>query len=258
MSLLDDLKKQANQANAKHAEDNSETLQKHHANWNMLVPKLQLIITYMRELAENLNAVAADEKLNYSLTQNISLKNLTRKNFRVRKADEKSVREFSFRYDLVGNQKIDITVINDFNAENIRNIMRNQKIRFTVIVTDRGKARFKFLPKITVIFQYIADLQNCQVILRIHNFDRPEIQEIRYAPKDVTEELAEETAKYILNKKNKFNSLSGNVVNDETLQILRSKLKHDGKIPSDEAKSMNKKQGGQTSKKSILGKFLKR
>jgi hypothetical protein len=258
MSLLDDLKKQANQANAKHAEDKSETLQKHQVNWNMLVPKLQLIITYMRELSENLNAVGINEKLNYSLTQNISLKYLTRENFRVRKVDEKSVREFSFRYDLVGERKIEIAVTNDFNAENIRNILRNQKIRFTEVITDQGKAQFTFLPKITIIFQYIADLQNCLVMLKIHNFNRPETQEIRYQPETITEGLMEETAKYILNKENKFSSLSGNVVNDETLQILRSKLKQDGKIPSGETKAMNEKQDSQAKKKSIFGKLLKK
>ena len=258
MSLLDDLKKQANQANAKHAEEDSDTLQKHQVNWNILVPKLQLIITYLRELAENLNAVGVDEKLNYSLTQNIALKYLTRENFRVRKADEKTVREFSFRYDLVGERKIEIAVTNDFNAENIRNILRNQKIRFTEVITNQGKAQFTFLPKITIIFQYIADLQNCLIVLKIHNFDRPDIQEIKYAPEAVTEELMEETAKYILNKENKFSSLSGNVVNDETLQVLRSKLKQDGKIPSGETKTMNEKQDGQTKKKSIFGKLLKK
>lgn len=258
MSLLDDLKKQANQANAKQADDNSETLQKHQVNWNMLVPKLQLIITYMRELAESLNAVGVDEKLNYSLTRNISLKYLTRENFRVRKADEKSVREFSFRYDLVGERKIEIAVTNDFNAENIRNILRNQKIHFTEVITDQGKAQFKFLPKITIIFQYIADLQNCLVVLKIHNFNRPEIQEIRYAPEAVTEELMEETAKYILNKENRFSSLSGNVVNDETLQILRSKLKQDGKIPTVDNKTVNEKQETKVKKKSIFSTLLKK
>ena len=70
MSLLDDLKKQATQANARNDEDDSKTLQKHQVNWNTLVPKMQLIITYMRDLAENLNALNLDDKINYPLTKN--------------------------------------------------------------------------------------------------------------------------------------------------------------------------------------------
>ena len=259
MSLLDDLKKQADQANAKGSDDSSETVRKHQVNWNMLVPKLQLIITYMRELAENLNSVNLDDKNDYPLTKNIKFRNLARENFRVRKADEKSVRDFSFRYDLVGERNVEFVVANDFNAENIRNLLRKQNARFTEVITDQGKAQFKLMPKITILFQYIADLENCMVILRVHNFDRPEMQEIRYMPEAVTEELLEETAKYILNKENRFRSLSGNDVNDETLQVLRSKLKQDGKIPAGESKTIaNGKQEANTKKKSIFGKLLKK
>lgn len=258
MSLLDDLKKQANQANAEQAENNSETLQKHQINWNTLVPKLQLIITYMRELAENLNAINLEEKINYPLTKSITLRNLTRENFRVRKADEKSVRDFSFRYDIVSKRNVEFAVTNDFNAENIRGILRKQNTRFTELINDQGKVQFKFLPKVTILFQYFADVQNCMVVLRIHNFDRPEMQEIRFKPEAITEELMEETAKYILNKENKFRSLSGNDVNDATLEQLRSKLRQDGKIPADGSKNASGKQEANSKKKSIFSKLLKK
>ncbi len=258
MSLLDDLKKQATQANAKEPEDDSTTVRKHQVNWHTLVPKLQLIITYMRELAENLNAIDLDDKYDYPLTKNIEFKNLTKENFRVRKADEKSVRDFSFRYDLVGERNIEFIIPNDFNAENIKSILRKQNARFTEVYTDQGQSHFRLKPKITVLFQYIADLQDCMVILRIHNFDRPEMQEIRYNPEAITEELMEETAKYILNKENRFRSLSGNIVNDEALQKLRSKLKQDGKIATDGNKTVSKKQETKTKKQSIFGKLLKK
>lgn len=257
MSLLDDLKKQADQANAKQTEGSSETLQKHQVNWNTLVPKLQFIITYMRDIAENLNAINLDDKIDYSLTKSITFKNLKRENFRIKKADEKSVRDFGFRYDIVGGRNVELTVTNDFNAENIRNLLRKENNRFVEVITDQGKAKFKFLPKVTTNFQYIADVQNCLVILRIHNFCKPETQEIKYKPEAITEELLEETVKYILNKENSFRTLSGNDVADETLQILRSKLKQDGKIPADGNQDTNE-QDSQKKKKSLFGKLLKK
>jgi hypothetical protein len=258
MSLLDDLKKQANKASAKSDQDDSKTLQKHQVNWNTLVPKQQLIITYMRELAENLNAIELEDKVEYSLTKNIKFKGLKRGNFRVRKADEKSVRDFTLRYDIVGERNVEIAVTNDFNAENIRTLLRNEKTRFTEVITDKGKAQFTFLPKITVVFQYVADVENCQVVLRIFNFEKPEKQEIKYQPEAVTDELMEEMAKYILNKENKFRSLSGNDVDDAALELLRSKLRKDGKIPTGGKQATNVKQDDQTKKKSIFGKFLKK
>jgi hypothetical protein len=258
MSLLDDLKKQADQSSAKSDQDDSKTLQKHQINWNTLVPKQQLIITYMRELAENLNAIELDDNVEYSLTKNIRFKDLKRENFRVRKADEKSVRDFTFRYDIIGKRNVEIAVTNDFNAENIRTFLRKEKTHFSDLITDKGKVQFKFLPKITVVFQYVADVENCQIVLRIFNFEKPEKQEIKYQPEALTEELMEETAKYILNKENKFRSLSGNDVAEETLELLRSKLKKDGKIETGGKQTTNEKQGNQAKKKSIFGKFLKK
>ena len=256
MSLLDELKKQAIEANTEESEGTSKTVRKHQINWNTLVPKLQLIITYMRELATNLNAINIDEKNDFPLAKNITFKNLTKENFRVRKADEKSVRDFSFRYDLVGKRNIEFVVTNDFNAENIRNLLRKQNARFTEVITSQGKAQFRVKPKITVLFQYIADLQNCKVVLRIYNFNRPKMQEIRYKPEAITEELMEETAKYILNRENRFRSLSGNDVNDDTLERLRRKLKEDGKITTDGNKTVSEEQESKTKIKSIIGKLL--
>ena len=134
--------------------------------------------------------------------------------------------------------------------------MRNEKNRFTEVATGQGKAQFKLIPKVTTNFQYIADVQNCLVLLRLHNFNRPDIQEIRYKPESITEELMEETAKYILNKENRFNSLSGNDVADEALAELRKKLRQDGKIPGGGVNTASEEKV--TKKKSIFGKLLKK
>jgi CheY-like chemotaxis protein len=72
-------------------------------------------------------------------------------------------------------------------------------------------------------------------------------------------QLMEETAKYILNKENNFRSLSGNDIDDKALEQLRSKLRQDGKIPTEEKNNVvNEKQDTKTQKKSLFGKLLKK
>ena len=48
MSLLDDLKKQAQEKSAQQTQDLSKTLQSHELNWHKLAPKLFIMMNYFK------------------------------------------------------------------------------------------------------------------------------------------------------------------------------------------------------------------
>jgi len=52
MSILDELKKQAQEKNSQGAQNQSKTLQNYELNWHLLAPKAQLIFNYLKELAD--------------------------------------------------------------------------------------------------------------------------------------------------------------------------------------------------------------
>lgn len=231
MSLLDDLKQQAKNKNEKSSEVEKKSLQQNEQNWHILAPKFHAIYNYYKELAENLNVLSPEDRTSYQLSKTIIFNNLKKQEFRVAKTDPQSMRVFAFRYDLVGDRDIQVTVNNLPMAEKMRNMLSERGFRFVDKMESQNKIVFTINPKITVSFEYSTDLVNCLAVLKIDNFDGAWSQMVRYSPAAINEELLDETARYILGKPNKFRELSGNVVSEDIREKLRAKLVKDGKIP---------------------------
>lgn len=231
MSLLDDLKKQAQNKSAQSSNVDNKTLRKNENNWHILAPKFHTIYNYYKELAENLNVLSPEDRTNYQLSKTVTFNNLKKNEFRVAKTDPQSLRVFAFRFDLVGDRDIQVIVNNLPMAERMRNMLSERGFRFLDKTESPSRIVFMVNPKITVNFEYSADLENCLVVLKIDNFDGAWSQMIRYSPAAINEGLLDETAKYILGKPNKFQEMSGNRVSEDMREKLRAKLVKDGKIP---------------------------
>ncbi|HKK15166.1 MAG TPA: hypothetical protein VJ981_00555 [Gammaproteobacteria bacterium] len=230
MSLLDDLKKEA-QAKAQEAKNDSSVQQNTERNWHLLAPKMHVIFKYYKELVENLKLLKPDDFRSYQLTKTITFKNLKMDGFRLAKNNEGDLRSFSFRYDLVGDRDIRITFNDLPHIEKTRSILAERGFFFREITETGNRSVFVINPKFTVTFKYMVDLENCLILLKIDNFEGAWSQMVRYSPASINEELLDETAKYILAKPNRFQELSGNVVSEDMRAKLRARLMKDGKIP---------------------------
>ncbi len=239
MSILDELKKQAKDKNSQTAQDQSQTLQNYEINWHLLAPKVHLIFNYLKELADNLNIVKSEDRCSYSLTKTIEFKNLKKQDFRISKGEKDSIRSFSFRFDLTGERAIQVIINNLAEAEKIRNKLTEHTIRFTDTIESPNRIVFMVSPKITARFEYTADVVNRLILLKIDNFEGSWSQMIRYSPDMITDALMDETAKYILNKPNKFREMSGNTVSEEMRAKLQEKLQR-GRNPQNESKPQEK------------------
>jgi len=236
MSLLDDLKKQAEEkAKVEQGKEVSGS-QKHEKSWHMLAPKMHIIFNYLKELADNLNIVASEGLSNYNLTKTLVFKNLKKQDFRLVKDKDSDLKSFSFRYDLVGERNFPVIVNNLIEAEKIKGILSQRMIKFTDKVENKNRIIISVVPKICVQFKYMVDLEKALIILNISNFDAAWDQIIRFSPDVITNSLMEETAKYILLQPNHFMEMSGNTVPDDMREKLRDVLKKDGKIKSDPEK----------------------
>ena len=233
MSLLDDLKKQAEEkAKGDQGKDNTGS-QKHDKNWHMLAPKMHIIFNYMKELADNLNIVSSDSTSDFNLTKTIIFKNLKKRDFKIAKNKDDDLKSFIFRYDLVGERNIPVVINNMPEAEKVRGILNQRLIKFTEKVENKNRIIISVIPKIRVQFKYTVDLDKALILLQISNFDTAWDQTIRFTPDVITNNLMEETAKYILLEPNHFMEMSGNTVSDDMREKLREVLKKDGKIKGD-------------------------
>jgi hypothetical protein len=118
---------------------------------------------------------------------------------------------------------LSITVNKDGQLPAIRKYLMEKTIKYFETETEKG-TRITLINPISTRFIYATDLDNCMIILNLDNYDGPWSNLIRYEPEDITEELMDETAKYILGEEGKFSELSGNSVSDKTIMQLREHL----------------------------------
>ena len=230
MSLLDDLKKKAQEKNTLQSQDLSQTLQKNELNWHKLAPKLYIVMNYFKEVAEALNAVEPEETFSFNITKNFALKNLKKRNFRILKDKESTGRTFSFRYDLTSPGEQRAAVNNDTMAERLRGILMEEKIDFSQVPESQTRIVFIIKPKVTTAFTYTADVENGTINLTIKSYDGIMSQTIRYKPENISDELLDETVKFILGRENRFMELSGYVMSDELRKNLQDKLQRDNRM----------------------------
>ena len=119
---------------------------------------------------------------------------------------------------------------------------------YTEAIED-NQTVFTIEPKIMVCFNYTADLEKCAVMLNLHHFKRPWAQHLRYEVDQITDELMEETGKFVLGQPNRFMELSGNFIPDATREQLRNELHREKERgektrPLPEAAAPESKSGG--------------
>jgi hypothetical protein len=227
MSLLDELKKQAAQKDQRNVVDETRALQQTERNWHRLSPKMYVIHGFLKEFAENLNIVKPREPCEFGLTRTLSLKGLIKENFRVVKVDSDSLKSFDLLYDLVGPRDVQVVPGGAAESERFRAVLKEHSIPFSDKIESPTRIVFMIQPKISTRFNYTADLDSCGVLLRIDRFAGTWSQRLRYEPEAVTDTLMEETGKYILGRPNRFMELSGNLLSDETREMLRARISSD-------------------------------
>lgn len=238
MSLLEDLKKKAQEKSAQRTQDLSQTLQQHELNWHKLAPKLFIMMNYFKEIVETLNVVKPKEIQEFHITKNFTLKNLKKRNFRIRKDEEGSGRTFSFRYDLMGDKEHRAALSNRGAVEKMRNILMEEKIMFAEVPESKGRIIFLIKPVVTTSFTYAADVEHSTINLTIKNYDGIMSQLIRYKPENVTDELLDETVKFILLQENRFMELSGYSMSDDLRRKLQEKLQQERKDTNGEPQDL--------------------
>jgi len=224
MALLDDLKKQAQQKSARDSVDLSKTLQRDEVNWHYIAPKLFILLDYFKDLVDTLNLVASEDAYRFNLMKNIVFDNLHKRNFRIKKELNDSLRSFSVRYDLQGEINKRIAVSNSAVTEKLRNLLKQHNIKFSEVTEGKDRTVIIITPIFTTKFTYSADVKACCIVLDIENYDGIWTQTLRYKPDAIDDNLMDETAKYMLGKPNRFMELSGYTMPDEMRSELRKRL----------------------------------
>lgn len=233
MSLLDDLKKKAEIIKIKEIEDEDTTITTvgdalRNENAIILNKKLDFIHNYLIELVENLNVIKPDNEITYNLIDHaearFNINHVKKTHFTVHKGQSENGNRVILKYDLYSKKGLNIKVINDARMPLIRKHLSEKNVHYFETDAEADRVLITLSNPVSTRFIYAADLDHCMIVLNLDNYNGPWSSLMKYMPEDITEELMDETAKYILGEENRFTQLSGNAVSEKTILQLREHL----------------------------------
>jgi hypothetical protein len=218
MSLLDDLKKKAEVIKIKEIEGEEITIttvgeELRQKNASILNEKLAFIHKYLKQLADNLNIIKPENEITYNLMDpsqgHYNIYHVRKTNFSVHDGKSENGNRVLLKYDLYAKEGLSVKIRNDGKVPAIRHHLTEKTVHYFENDAEGDRIIITLAPPVSARLIYAADLDNCMIVLKLDNYDGPWANLSVYSPEAITEELMDETAKYLLGEDNRFKELSG-------------------------------------------------
>ena len=226
MSLLDELQEQARELKDKRDVAAVLGRAENALSEERLRPRMQAAYRYFQTLIESVRVIEPAISMQCGLPGFGVVGNLKPDNYRIWLDTPDEISTFSFGYDCVSTSRVECQ-LNDKVAEQVRKTLADENIRCTIQNCRAGVLRLILTPRIPVRFELHADPAHELVRLRVRNLESLGTVEYTYSPERVTEELLEELGKRILNRPNRFKTLSGDVIESASRDALKSEIARD-------------------------------
>ena len=237
MSLLDDLKEQA-----KRIKDEAAALEERKQRQRVdaldkITPALVEIHRYLKELAEQLNVIKPQIRVNFPVREVGELTDLEQGNYReVREGDREQTSSVTFAFTLEGRRHYRFDVSVPGNVDQWLNNLKNEGLKIDhAQVLDESSLGHRvwinvsgFVP---VKLRFAADLEKEGIVLTVRNYDSIGEMRHRITPEQVDEQFLDELGRYILRRPNRFLRME---VPAEVRDRLRKKIELDQKRKEEE------------------------
>jgi hypothetical protein len=253
MGVLDELKKEAEKSQQQREQQERAGTGPRAELERKLVTRVDDLYCYFKEFEQQLKLANPNVTGAFDVEGLCTLTNLAQGEYKLRTSDVGEIRKFAFQYACTGSGMREVRLANMVLAEQKRDLLtgNNLKCRIKIDASDRCMLQIQaFVP---IAFQFEVDADKAAVRLRVKNKPMLGVANYSYAADQINAEFMDEVAKYILDKPNRFDELSGNTVPEDTLSRLREQL---AKEKAKTKPAAAKDQSGKGGLKGILTKPL--
>lgn len=195
-----------------------------------ILPAMQVILTYMKELVEHLNYLEHTIIVENYSTKYPQIGRLNQKEYSIFTdnfcgfEDINQLKHISIHFLCVGQGVYNYTITSQRLIEQEIHFLNSRNIKFnwecTEIRTGIKTARFTIIPKIPIRFRFEVDFDNSKILLLIDNHEDFRSYKHTFDPEDIDEDLLEEVAKLMLRKKSALSTPKIPENHRETIQKL--------------------------------------
>ena len=229
MGVLDDLRKQS--AKQRESEDANRQREQEREEFYVqeIRPRLEQVYTYLNELAEQLNYVKPDLKFTYTLPGGVKLESLKQDEYGIEADSRDNMKKITFKCYCHTDGEVIFRVEGKKTMDKLNEFMHQCRLRYkTSQIKDEKQnvieAEITIENVVPIIFQFVADIENGNIILWIRNFEKLGIRKIMLLPRQANEGMLDDLGKYIVREVDRFMQLD---IDEESKKELQKKLKQD-------------------------------
>jgi len=225
MSLLNDLKKEAQALKAANSAEEEEA-RREAFYCQHLRPAMLAIFHYLSELIDQLKVIDPDVRMDYTLPGIGTVEGLHQEGYVVNADSTENTKTIRLRFSCVADQEKAFAVRPKAKADETRDFLESQTMRYAewpIRDPQQGVIglNFQLTVKVHINFIFKADLEQGVILLLISNFAgfKPERSIIQ--PERVTEEWLDNLGNYLLRRRENLYELE---ISDADKEVIRQKL----------------------------------
>ena len=226
MSLLDELKKQAEAKQSQEQLDKQRQAELEARSRDEILPKLAQIYTYLNELLKQLEILQADVRVDYRLKGCGNLIGLRQEGYELRTDSRDNMTNLLLGFYCVGGGEVKFELETQQQVEQQKDYFKQHDLAY--ISRDYRDERhnvshalFSFEPRIQVTFDFQLAKDLTTIMLTVRNYDGLGIHRYQLEPARIDDDFLDDLGKYILRRGNQFLKLD---ISENYRENLRQRL----------------------------------
>jgi hypothetical protein len=259
MSLLDDLKKEAEERLAADSADQEE-IRREAAYRERIRPAMLRILNYLSELTDQLKVLDTDVRQDYILPGIGTVKDLLQGGYVVNADSTENTKTIRLRFNCTDEREREFAVKPKSQADETRDFLETQVMRYAEWpIRDPVQGviglNFQLAVKVDVNFIFKADLDQMAITLIIANFSNFKVEKSVVQPERVDDVWLDNLGNYLLRRRKNLYELE---ITDNDKAAIREKLEQaqrQREKEMQEALEREQEELEEARKNSLLGKL---
>ena len=259
MSLLDDLKKEAEERLAANTAD-QEAIRKETEYRERVRPAMLKILNYLAELTDQLKVLETDVRQDYTLPGIGLVKGLLQGGYVVNADSTENTKTIRLRFNCTDEREREFSVKPKSQADETRDFLETQVMRYAEWpIRDPVQGivglNFQLAVKVDVNFIFKADMDQMAITLIISNFSNFKVEKSVVQPERVDDGWLDNLGNYLLRRRKNLYELE---ITDNDKAAIRQKLEQAERQRQQEmqqALEREREEQEEARKNSLLGKL---
>lgn len=223
MGLLDDLKNQADNLQAKEQQDDGLSGEKAQYYEKEIHPRMTEVYKFLNEMVKNLNIIKPETIVNYPILPGGKNQPFRQGDYKVIADNQQQMKEIKLTFKAELDQPVTLQVKGEDNARKQADLLASYRIHcqrkdFKDNNYKLTHSDFIIAGPVNISVQFVGDIETTSMHLLLSNFESPGVAKRHLDAKNINQDFLDKLGRYLLREDNKLFSLD---ISEKDKQAIR-------------------------------------